>query len=826
MSSRSFGVHGRECSIWASGVSAPEEAAPRVRTASGATTSSGRFGGCSDGETPPRYETLELLATGGMGEIRRAWDTVLGRAVAMKLLAWSLLDSAPARSRFQAETKVTAGLEHPGIVSIYDAGVSASGRPWYTMRLLRGRTLDSAIYQGGRDPRASTSLRSLVRAFGRVCEAMVYAHERSVIHRDLKPQNIMVSPLDEVLILDWGLAKRSSTGLEREPVPLAARADQLDVSLTLAGDVLGTPGYMAPEQARGELASVGTWSDVYALGAILHEVLFRARPAGGSYGASELSEPSARPLLDVCERCLALEPSRRPDVGTLAGEIESWLGAERRREQARKMVSGVTPLEHEVTALKAHASELRSQARRLLSELHSYSSVLDKEQAWQLEGRAEEIERSVGFKEGSWLEGLHAALALDPSCPEAHAPLARHHAQALLDAEARRDARAIAMNETLLAEHDRGDYRPLLGGAGRLTLATDPDGATVEVFRYVERLRRLELVPHQSLGPTPLVECALPAGSYLLVLRAPGCIDVRYPVYLERGGSWHGSPPGGRATPVRLPRIEALSSDAVYVPAGWFSSGGDERAVESLPARRVWVDGFAIQRHPVDNRSYLEFLNGCVARGDLDLALRCAPRMHRGSGGGVKEPLVYTLSADGEFRLAPPSEATPWELDGPVALIDWHSAAAYAAWLEARSGRPWRLPNELEWEKAARGVDGRVVAFGDHVEPTRACMLGSHPGVPRPLSVHAYAEDESPYGVRGMTGNVRDWCENDWHWDGPSRANDRLQRGRPATDSGPRAVRGGAWSAMPDFCRACGRFALSPGERLLAVGFRLAYSLE
>jgi serine/threonine-protein kinase len=267
-----------------------------------------------------------------------------------------------------------------------------------------------------------------------------------------------------------------------------------------------------------------------------------------------------------------------------------------------------------------------------------------------------------------------------------------------------------------------------------------------------------------------------------------------------------------------------------YVPAGWFASGGDDRAVETLPERRVWLDGFVVQRHPVDNRSYLAFLNDCVARGDERAALRHAPRLPRGSGGlggvgALEEPLAYEQRDSGEFVLKAPSAATPWELDGPVALVDWHSAVAYAEWYAARTCRPFRLLNELEWEKAARAVDGRVVSFGDHVEPTRACMLGSHDGTPRPMDVRAFPEDESPYGVRGMTGNVRDWCENIWQWDGPPLSSGRLVREAPeASDASLRSVRGGAWSAMPDFCRAAGRFALAPGERLLAVGFRLAYS--
>lgn len=811
--------------------------------------------GClvSDAEVPERYARRDLLGLGGMGEIRRVWDRSLQRHVAMKLLSWSLLGNERAHARFRAETEFTAGLEHPGIVSIYDTGVLANGRPWYTMRLLQGRTLEVEIAELHRNAIDSVAgMRHLLRAFHQVCDAMAYAHARGVIHRDLKPQNIMVNPFGEVLILDWGLARRATSataGDERGILPVCTESPPTEGALTRAGDVLGTPAYMPPEQARGELERMGPASDVYALGAILYELLCGFPPfvgdeiARGHDSASwvppplrpRIAEPlraTAEPLVRLCERCLAFEPEARPAVESLVEEVGRFRDGERRSETAREAVANVAALEEATRELSERALRMRSQSRALLAELRSYAPAEEKAAAWKLEAEAEALERRAALDSVKWVQGLRAALAIDPNCVEAHTRLARHYAGELQRAEARRDVRAIASSEAFLQEHDRGEYGALLRGHGTVSLLTTPTSARVRALRYVERLKKLELEPFADLGQTPLHGVSLPAGSYLLVLEAAGFVPVRYPVHIRRGESWDGTAPGAaEPCPIELPRATEIDSEALcYVPAGWFASGGDERAVESLPARRVWVAGFVAQRRPVDNQSYLEFLNDLVARGASDLALRHAPRLPRGSGGvggvsALAEPLAYAQNEHGEFSLAAPSAATPWELTGPVALVDWHSANAYASWYAARTGRAFRLLDELEWEKTARGVDGRVVAFGDHVEPTRACMLGSHAGTPRPMPSDAFPEDESPYGVRSMTGNVRSWCEGIWEWDGPRLDDARLVRAPAAADDPAlRAVRGGSWSSMPDFCRAAARFALAPNDRLLAVGFRLAYS--
>ena len=156
-----------------------------------------------------RYEDRGAIGAGGMGEVRRVYDRVLGRTVAMKLLRWRALHRADLQEMFVAESRVTASLQHPGIVPVHDRGVLPDGRIWYTMTEVRGETLSQLIARVHEPEKeaAGWTLRRLLGVFYQVCETMAYVHSRGVVHRDLKPDNIMVGAFNEVLIMDWGIAK-------------------------------------------------------------------------------------------------------------------------------------------------------------------------------------------------------------------------------------------------------------------------------------------------------------------------------------------------------------------------------------------------------------------------------------------------------------------------------------------------------------------------------------------------------------------------------------------------------------------------------------------
>jgi serine/threonine protein kinase len=253
-----------------------------------------------------KYMALHKLGSGGMGAVYLAQDVELGRKVAVKVM--NVADSTGAlASRMLREARIVALLEHPSIVPIHDVGVLDDGRVFYAMKLVQGARLDQSAA-------GAASLSDLLRIFQKVCEAVAFAHARGVIHRDLKPENIMVGRFGEVLVMDWGVAKAlragrtdiDSTSQEArselwslESVDFVETLPLADASPgdTTGGTIIGTPAYMAPEQARGQTELLDERSDIYALGAILY-FLLTTRPPNECAGATEAREQagSRRPV--------------------------------------------------------------------------------------------------------------------------------------------------------------------------------------------------------------------------------------------------------------------------------------------------------------------------------------------------------------------------------------------------------------------------------------------------------------------------------------------------------------------------------------------------
>ena len=264
------------------------------------------------------------LGRGGMGRVDEAFDRALGRPVALKhMLATSAVDLA----RFEREARITARLEHPGIVPIHDAGRSADGTPYYVMRRIDGEPLDELV--AGKPFEARLALVPNVLA---ACDAAAFAHAQSVIHRDIKPTNILIGPFGETLLIDWGLARTIGEATDTDVIPAS------DPSLTRAGMVAGTPGFMAPEQARGE--TVDARADVFALGATLFYVLSGQLPYA-STGATEMIDhvgagrpPDWRRLPDetppdlraIVMKAMASERDERyRDAGALAADLRRFV---------------------------------------------------------------------------------------------------------------------------------------------------------------------------------------------------------------------------------------------------------------------------------------------------------------------------------------------------------------------------------------------------------------------------------------------------------------------------------------------------------------------
>jgi tetratricopeptide (TPR) repeat protein len=300
-----------------------------------------------DDEALSRYVLGTELARGGMGTIFGAFDRRLARCIAIKRLG---SDDSSLATRFAREIRITASLQHPGIVPIYDSGSLPDGQPFYAMRHVQGATLEQAIARCRTDRERLGLLVSVLAA----AEAVAYAHERGIIHRDLKPSNILVGPFGETVVIDWGLA-RIDGGLIDDIVGADPAGDPLS---TCQGSVLGTPLYMAPEQARGEPAT--RRSDVYAIGAILYHTLTGLPPVAGDEVdviLERVARADVRPLTEVAprlpgdliaivERAMAIAPELRyASAGDLAADLRRFqtgqlVGAYSysRRDLARRFV--------------------------------------------------------------------------------------------------------------------------------------------------------------------------------------------------------------------------------------------------------------------------------------------------------------------------------------------------------------------------------------------------------------------------------------------------------------------------------------------------------
>ena len=839
-----------------------------------------------------RYLDLGLLGRGGMGEVRRVLDPTLNRRLAMKIIHADLLTTDAALGRFVEEAQVVAQLQHPNIVPIHALGRLDDGRLFFTMKEVRGRPLSeliTAVHEASTDfawmpTEDGWTFQRLMQVFSQVCAATAFAHSRGVVHRDLKPENILVGRFDEVLVVDWGIARIvEHLRLANHPDAPAIESARLPTQRTRMGEVAGTPAYMAPEQARGQIDRIDARSDIYALGAILYELLSGRCPYGGTTSEQVLSQvilgppPSVRTtilssarvtgtieldffdlpdeaedefpeleghseqgarladeLVAACERAMQRrQEARYPNVEALQAVVLDWIDGSRKREKALEIVEHAAELSVEAGALEEKANRLQERSEKAREGLPGWADEKQLAEAWTLEDEGASAALEARLLSTRREQLLLGALTHAADLQDAHAALVEEyrarHAVAEAAGEATRAAEAqlsIEFHKNQLPEEHstRQDVEAYLEGMGRLSLTTVVPGAAVFCARFEGVNRRLQPGAETLLGHTPLVDHPLPMGSYTLRLVQEGCHEVVYPVRIDRQGHWSGQTPEGTQPPVWLPPLGSLDESECFVPAGPFLVGRDAHVPEGLPAAELWVDDFIIQRFHVTYAEYQQYLQSLSDAGretELETALPVIDAAASGTSG--KSCFVVR---DGRVELVEDASGTLPSPEWPIGTVNFRQAVRYAAWRSEVTGQSWRVLDEFEWEKAARGVDARIYPWGNAYTPCWSNAELSREAM-SPVDVDSHPVDCSVYGVRGMGGNMSQWTSSAWD---PTLTLSGYQRvppqTPPETEGVMRVFRGGCWMLPEVFTRTSNRIGFQETDGVAHVGFRVGRTIR
>ncbi|MBI4606249.1 MAG: protein kinase [Planctomycetes bacterium] len=760
-------------------------------------SASGRAGEEEARVAAERYSIEGELGRGGMGRVLLALDRDLRRRVAVKVLLGPRGEPGTT-SRFLDEAQATAQLEHPNIPPVYDVGVDAAGSPFFTMRWIRGRDLKEIL--ATRPP--ELSLVRLVQILQQAAMGVELAASRGVVHRDLKPRNIMVGEYGEVLVVDWGLAKLLGPAAGRAGGGIATERARRGL-VTIDGAVQGSVAYMAPEQARGEVSAIDARTDVFGLGAVLYEILTGSPPYPEEDAAAALARarrgdvvPSRErapdraipPALDAaCSKALAPRKEDRFQTArelhdALQAFIEGTEEADRRAAEAKRLRRAARRLEAGLRRARAAASRLRGREARLRARVRDHDPEARKRPLWRLAERAAGARAEASALFNRVAAAYLAVLSVTPEDPASRRALADLFHDRLLEADATGDAEAAGLYEELVAQYDDGRHRAELDGPCTLRLESDPPGAEAVLHRFEEKGLVLEAGRTVRLGRTPL-EVPLERGSYLAVLRTPGHHEARYPFLLGRRAR--------HEVRVLLHPRGSIPEGFLQVPGGESIVGGTSRDFPCLARQRVLVGEIFVSRFPVTFGEYCRFLD-----------------RFEGSERELREHLPQFARERYVARTRSGRWAPIRRLDRrtPVFAIPRASMLAYCRWLGRRIGKRVRLPTEVEWERCVRGADGRLFPWGNGFDWAFTKGGLSRPGDPFPEPAGAFRRDESVFGIRDLAGGVRELCDG---WYGEEY----------------RPCRGGSFfNPSPVVFRADCRMILREGRRTPDVGFRVCWS--
>ena len=763
---------------------------------------------------PEKYVIEGRLGRGGMGDVFLTADKDLGRNVAMKVLRDDL-DHAPI-SEFVAEAQATSQLDHPGIPPVYDIGLAQDGRVYFTMKLLRGKSLAEVIQSLSRQEDAvcqEFTLHRLVTILERIAETLHFAHERGVIHRDIKPANIMLGDYGEVYVVDWGLARVIEPDADKIKTHRTERGVE-----TMSGVIKGTLCYMSPEQAQGESDTLDRRTDVFALGGLLYEILSLRRPYSPNMknlyarvASADVPEVETRnpernvpPVLARISRhaMAELQEDRYASAAEFGQALRAWMdgsaGRLQRQREAQRLIEQGEGVFRNYLQVKARLTEAQASAHRAEGETERWQPIAAKRSLFEARRLVKTLrtEETVAFGDATRLFEL--ALIQDAESEKARAALAELWTARLCEAEQTGDEPGAALAQIMAERYDPRRRSPLLRGEGSLSLGTEPADVPITLYRYYDSDGILVAKHGQHFDSAPAEPLLLSMGSYVCAIKEPGYAEVRCPIRIPRSGTW-------RST-IRMRRTEEVG-DFVYVPRGPFLYGEDSE-------ERVIDYDYAIAPHPVTFGEYTEFLMALEAAGRGEEAIGRLPstRQHgaclvRENDGSYRPHAILAMGGQADGTPLPRgAKGEKLAARLPVVGVTQEDAWAYCAWKARETGREWRLPTEAEWEKAARGVDGRAFPWGDLADDSLAKCRNSRRGKAKLEAIGSFPTAKSVYGMRDAVGLVWNWTSS-------------------VHEDGGFVLRGGSWGGDIEMASCTNRYVRAAGRRSPFVGFRCARTL-
>jgi len=730
-----------------------------------------------------QYTSKMLMGTGSFGEVFSAKDEVLGREVAIKTLKDRFRDNEDIVERFLKEARGTAQLEHPNIMPVHEMGVTDDLGIYFVMKKVGGEDLKEVLDKLNENRafyEKTYSLPILLEIFLAVCNGVSFAHSKGIVHRDLKPANIMIGEFGEVLILDWGLVKEMDVKEDEKKSRVHLQMDEFGSGTqTVDGAISGTPNYMSPEQAEGRVSEVDFQSDIYSLGAILYHILTAQPPfkkmrlrsllecvKAGKFTAPRKRFPELKipkPLEAICLKAMSRKQlGRYVSVEHLARDIRNYIGNfevsaykatrwERwwktcLRNPIKSTVVGVSILVFLLSFGTQQAMRYGTYRTQLRLAHHFYNKAKEK----MKEGGALPTEKQV--------RAVNLNFNLAQSYYENMPVMFREKETVqtrLLDLLSARVNFALARKDYADAEDRMKEVFvrvDLWGGLFSKEMAKKLEvldkrvkgigSLKIDKSPLVKRLLIAPLVGNISgdllySGTTfPVYLKDIPKGAYLAEVLLKNGERRPYPIYIRHGEQKN----------LALDLVERNPEGMIYIPKGSFFFGGKESRFFSR--RVVTLPGYFIKKTEVTFADYLVFWKSLVDPAQKDAFLS------RIQFDGQEQKFHPAWDSKGNLLDA------RLKLNHPVIGLTRKAVEAYCQWVGKKKGRIVRLPTAEEWEKAARGVDGRRYVWGDELDVSLTLTRKNkeaqekYPFFAPPGSFRF--TDNSIYNVLDLAGNVRE----------------------------------------------------------------------